>query len=383
MPTALLVGPYGHGTLGEDTLVDAFAAGLASLPGWRLATATLDASTATPACGPAGPRMRPVLRQALESDAVVFGGGTLFTQLHPSSGRHPLGRLASAAALTTASGPRRPVAILGAGAATVASRTAAALTRQIVRRSRLLVLRDEESAAVIVGAGVPGPLRVGADPSWVLLEPPLSAHGGGDCVLVIAPRLAPAGRAGLGIGGEVDRLVATTRHLVGAGKSVELRSWERACMPGRPGRGRGPRDDMLVAAVAERAGPGVRVGPTPASLSDAVEVMRHVAAVVTYRFHGLVAAGAAGAPTVAVAYEPKLGELAARLGQPAVAPDVDPQTLAQIVLATAAAGGPDPSAVKHEIAKADEGFRLLRVVLAGGRTDESDEIGALPLRRWR
>ncbi len=376
MPTALLVGPYGHGTLAEDTLVDAFAAGL---PGWRLATATLDVSGAMPTCEPVGPRMRPVLRQALESDAVVFGGGTLFTQLHPSSGRRPLGRLASAAALTTASGHRRPVAILGVGAAAVTSRAASAFTRQIVRRSRLLVLGDEESAAVLVGAGVPGPLRVGADPSWVLLQPPLSAHGGGDSVLVVPPRLAPAGREEL----QVDRLVATTRHLVGAGMSVELRAWERACTPGRTGRERGPRHDTLVAAVAEQAGRGVRVGPTPASLSDAVEVMRHVAAVVTYRFHGLVAAGAAGAPTVAVAHEPKLGELAARLGQPAVQPGVDPPTLAQTVLATAAAGGPDPSAVKHEIAKADEGFRLLRVVLAGGRTDESDGIGALPLRRWR
>lgn len=383
MPTALLVGAFGQGNLGDDALLDAFGV---ALPGWRIAATALNPTTVPSSYHPVARRMVPVLRQALAADAVVFGGGTLFKRLHPSTGRHPLGLLASAAALTTlAAAARRPVALLGVGAGSIGGRADRALVHQILKRSRLLVLRDEESAAVLVGAGASGPLRVGADPSWVLLEPPLSAHAAGESVLVIPSRLA-AGEPGLpSAGASMERLDAAVRQLLDAGMSVELRSWERPCRTVPSGSSSAPpqRDDAMVAELAARAGPAVRVGPTPASLPEAVDAMRGVAAVLTYRFHGLVAAGAAGTPAVAVAHEPKLAGLARRLGQPVVSPDVDARTLAETVLGVATAAGPDPAAVKHEIAKAEEGFRLLRVLLAAGKSDESDALGALPLRRWR
>lgn len=381
MPTALLVGAYGQGALGDDALLDAFTVGL---PGWRIVATALDPSTLTASCESVPRRVAPVLRQALRSDAVVFGGGTLFKRLHPSTGRHPLGLLASGAALTAAAAlTRRPVALLGVGAATVSGRTAAALTRQMIKQSHLLVLRDEESAAMLVGAGAPGPFRVGADASWVLLEPPLSAHGGGDSVIVIPSRHAAGTSGQLSTDEMVERLERTLRQLIGAGMSVELRSFERPCSPNTPRGERAPRDDALVAALAHRLGSSVRVGPTPSTLAEAAAAMRSAAAVLTYRFHGLVAAAAAGVPAVAVAHEPKLAGLAARLRQRAVPPDLDAAALAQTVVGATASEGPEPAAVKHEIAKAEEGFRLLRVLLARGKSDESDEIGALPLRQWQ
>ena len=37
-----------------------------------------------------------------------------------------------------------------------------------MRLTDLLVLRDEESAAVLAAAGAPAPFRIGADPAWTL-----------------------------------------------------------------------------------------------------------------------------------------------------------------------------------------------------------------------
>src|SRR5487761_766218 len=189
MPTALLVGAYGQGNLGDDSLVEAFTG---ALPDWRLAATALDGTTVPSSCEPVPRRALPVLRQALQADAVIFGGGTVLKRLHPSTGRRPMALLLTAAALVTvSSGARRPVALLGVGASDLGGRLAPWLVRVIAKRSDLLVVRDEESARDLVAVGVAGPLRVGADPSWVLLEPPGASRAGvGDRVLVIPSRLA-------------------------------------------------------------------------------------------------------------------------------------------------------------------------------------------------
>jgi hypothetical protein len=41
---------------------------------------------------------------------------------------------------------------------------------------------------------------------------------------------------------------------------------------------------------------------------------------------------------------------------------------------------PSAAAVRAEVAAAEEGFRLLRLVLDGGRNPDADAIGSLPLR---
>jgi hypothetical protein len=48
---------------------------------------------------------------------------------------------------------------------------------------------------------------------------------------------------------------------------------------------------------------------------------------------------------------------------------------------TAAAGRyPDPATVRSEIAGAEEGFRLMRLLLNGGAVEDAGEITGLPLR---
>ena len=61
---------------------------------------------------------------------------------------------------------RKPLALVGVGAGALPGRSARTLTRAIVRRADLLVLRDEESAGVLADAGAPTPFRVGADAAW-------------------------------------------------------------------------------------------------------------------------------------------------------------------------------------------------------------------------
>jgi polysaccharide pyruvyl transferase WcaK-like protein len=131
--------------------------------------------------------------------------------------------------------------------------------------------------------------------------------------------------------------------------------------------------------VVGRLGSSVEVVPTPESLDAAVQSMVGAGAALTSRFHGLIAASAAGVPSVAVTHEAKLAALARRLDQRTVPVDFTPAALAGEVTAALGAPGPAPAAIKEEMEKADEGFRLLRVLLAGGRSDEADSLGALPL----
>ena len=96
------------------------------------------------------------------------------------------------------------------------------------------------------------------------------------------------------------------------------------------------------------------------------------------RFHALVAAASAGVPALAVAHEPKLAGLARRLGQPAVRGRRAPATLIA-ARASPLDGAPPPAAVGRERAR-PRSFRLLRVLLARGRSDEAVDVDGLALR---
>ncbi|HUI04459.1 MAG TPA: polysaccharide pyruvyl transferase family protein [Acidimicrobiales bacterium] len=373
MPTALLAGAFGQGNLGDDALVESF---VSALPEWQLIPTAADPSAVGPTHRPAvaSRDSMAVARRALGCDAVVVGGGTVFKRLHPSTDRRPLALLANAALLVAASSARRRrVAMLGVGAGRLEGPGARHLARYLVRHSHLVVLRDEESAAQLSAAGVPGPFRVGADPAWTLLRPPEhSRPRSARSVLVIPSAWATAGD---GWRGMVDRLAETLGRLHASGVELVVQSWQRR-VAGSAG------DEPIVAELVRRLGPAVEVAPTPGSLPEAVTTMHQVGAVLTYRFHGLVAAGAAGVPALAITHEAKLRGLARRLGQRMSPPAFEPDILAEDVTAALGSAGAPPAVVKEEIARAEEGFRLLRVVLAEGTTPEAETVGRLPLAPW-
>jgi polysaccharide pyruvyl transferase WcaK-like protein len=253
----------------------------------------------------------------------------------------------------------------------LAGPAALSLSRFVIRRTDLLVLRDEESATGLAGAGLPGPFRVAADPAWSLLAPPDDGRGISHGPVRLVPScLATAGDGWLGL---IDRVAGMATRLQADGLRVQIQAWQHSADPAF-------RDDaMLVGHVARRLGSSVEVVPPSPSLPAATESMRGLGAVVASRFHALVAAGAAGVPSVAVAHERKLAALARRLGQRTIPVDFDPAQGAALVREAVAAPGPSAASVKEQIAQAEEGFRLLRVLLAGGQSEESDALGALPL----
>jgi polysaccharide pyruvyl transferase WcaK-like protein len=370
MPTALLAGAFGQRNPGDDALLDAFTAGL---PDWDV-VATVGAQ-ALPIDG--GPRVVPsaeprrVARMAATADAVIFGGGTVFKALRPQTGRPPLDLLRRALALAYgAKALGKPLALVGVGASPIASREGRVLARRLVAQADLLVLRDEESADVLAAAGAETPFRVGADPAWTLLaEPP--GDGGERRGPVLVALSHEAGGAGL-----ADDLAAALVPLLAAQHPVSLQPWQI-------GGAARPDDLDLARAINERLGGAAQLLLPPADLLDARALFAEARLVVGLRFHALVAAAAAGTRFVAVAHEPKLAALARRLGQPAVCFEggaLDPGHLTAAMLAALRDGvAPRPAAVRGEVARSEQSLCLLRLLLGGGRPEDADTIGTLPL----
>jgi polysaccharide pyruvyl transferase WcaK-like protein len=364
MPTALLAGAFGQRDPGDEAVLAAF---VAALPEWRMIATSgqPDLTIARHGCGAVLARDRRALGRALlDVDAVVFAGGTVFTTLHPSTGRSPHDLL-TWAMLLTAGGQAtgKPVAMLGVGAGTLPDVRARWLARALVRRTDLLVLRDEESAHTLAAAGAPIPFRVGADPAWTLVDQPPLAVGDRDGVVVALSH--PAQKIDL-----ADRLATALAPLVTFRAKIELQLWHG----GDAATGGG-----LASAIAARLAGSVEVMAAPADLTGARLRMAGARLAVCLNSHAMLAAAAAGTPLVAIAHEPEQLGLARRLQQPAVPVTADPATIAATILSGLDGQAASSAAVHGEIARAAEGFRLLRLLLTHGVGSDQDSFDGLTL----
>jgi polysaccharide pyruvyl transferase CsaB len=362
VPDVLLAGAFGQRNPGDEALLRSF---LRALPGGRVVVTSSDpTATANSHACEAIPSSRPhiVLRELKRADALVVGGGTVFKSLHPSSGRGPHALLRNATLLAAAARVLgRPVLMTGVGVGSLATRPSQRLSRRLVRSADLLVLRDEESAAVLTGIGAPAPFRVGADPAWTLLdEPPAEPRERAAVAVVALSHLA--GDVNLA-GAVVERL----RPVVDTGLALQLQPWQHT------------GDPDLAREVAAGIDGDVTVLDPPSDLADARGAFAAAQLVIGMRFHALVAAAAAGTPFVAVDHELKLGAIARRFAQPSVALTEPPARLATAVADALAGAPPSVSAVREQVALAEEGFRLMRLVLEGGSGPDSDELTGLPL----
>jgi polysaccharide pyruvyl transferase CsaB len=358
-----LAGAFGQGNPGDEALLSAFAQGLRD---HRPVVASTNPSATVSEHGlPSVARedIARVVQLIARADAVVIAGGTIFKALHPASGRPPLAllrRTGALAAMTRAL--RKPLALVGVGAAPLEGAAARRLARAIVHSADLLILRDEESAEHLAGIGAPTPFRVGADPAWILLpDPQVTGHRSAGPVVVALSHLA--GGADI-----ADRLAAGLQPVADAGIPLRLDPWQP------------DGDGELADAVARRLGGRAEIAPGPRDLPAARDGMAGARLVLAQRFHALVTAASAGVPALAVAHEPKLAGLARRLDQPTVAAGAAPQEFAAAVLGALDAAPASAAAVRRERAAAEDGFRLLRVLLAGGRSHEAVDIEGLALR---
>ncbi len=278
MPVGLLAGAFEPGSLGDEAVLEAF---VRALPGWRLAVTTADrAAAARHGCEVVDAhRTADTARWAARAEAVVVGGSSPFSIADRRSGVHGRSPLVTTAALVTAASVlARPVAMVGVGTCRLPGVTARALARSIVRHTDLLVLRDEASVDELVRAGVPTPVRVGADPTWTLVagSEPGRPEPAQRPSVIIAPSRSAAGAAG--VHALVASLADTVSRLSASGAHVLLQPWHVA----EPA---GTGDDLAVIdavlSAAGRAGSRrAEVLPTPGSLPDAASSMAGAGAVV-------------------------------------------------------------------------------------------------------
>lgn len=355
MPVALIVGAFGQDNPGDEALLGSAVHAVRACEGWEplvvtarpaATSARLDLET-VPSTGPAA------LRAASRTDALVVGGGTVFKELHPASGRPAGALLRRAVALTGAMhARRRPVALVGVGAAEISHAANRRLARSLARRADLLVLRDAESAGLLAEIGVPAPLRVGADLSW-LTVPPAPADRPDRAT-------APVGVAVSHLAGGdrlVDTLIAALRPLVSAGRPIEIEPWQGSPRLGADGR--------IAARMARALGCGASVVAPPQDLDDAATRMARRSAVVAMRFHAAVAAASAGTPFIAVAHEPKLAAIAGRTAQPTISVEADAETASLAIEQALLGPGPSTTAVADERRRAEATADLLGILLSG------------------
>jgi polysaccharide pyruvyl transferase WcaK-like protein len=361
----LLCGAFGQRNPGDEALLAAFHRALEGTP--VIATSADPAQTewahkigAVDSHSP-----RAVSRAVGESAAVVFAGGTVFKELPPESGRGRRELLRNALAVATLARARgRGPLLVGVGAGELSDRASQTLARGLARQAELLILRDDASARALAKLGVPAPLRVGADAAWTLVDlvpHPVAESDRGDRVVVVLSRWST------GID-QIPTLAAALQRLLSLGISIGIQPWQI----GGPGI-----DDLDLAAhlAGHLTGP-VQVIAPPGDLLTATRTFRRARLVISARFHGLVAAAAANTTSLALgSAEPKQSELSARLGQPAVSMAGSEQELAAAMLSAVDIAPPAASVVRAEVAAAEAGFGLLRLMLAEGAASGEDVSG--------
>jgi polysaccharide pyruvyl transferase WcaK-like protein len=382
----LLVGAFGQRNLGDEALCRALCRALGDHD-VVIASSDPERTRAEHGRCAVAANARSVAAAMRKAQGVVVGGGTLFKTLHPASRRPSTALLRNTALLITLARLHRvPIALVGVGAGELRGSLPRRLARHIVPRADLLVLRDEESAAVLTDAGAQPPFWIGADPAWLLFDEPDL-----DGTPRVLPR--PVVRSGARNGDRARRVTVAVSHLAAADQAqlehglaaalakLAADSWHVRLQPWQVGGG-----DLAVAGRLQQLVPAAEIVDVPADLQHAAAQFADDDLVVAMRFHALVAAGAARRRIVTVAHEPKLAGLARRLGQIAVPPDAAPAVLGSAVEWALAHDPPDAGAVARQVELARHTAALLRVLIAPSQLDQPQRLAALHMSdgegRW-
>jgi polysaccharide pyruvyl transferase WcaK-like protein len=363
----LLAGAFGQGNPGDEALLDAFRRALPDTP---LVVASSDPAdtqwrhglTAIPSYS-----WRAVTSALSSSRALVFAGGTVFKVLPASTGRQRWALLRNALALAAyARAAGRPVCMVGVGVGDLPDPTSRILARRIAKQADLLVLRDVASARALIRIGVPGPLRVGADAAWTLLDQVPEPHDtAGEHIVVVPSQWAVATAPGV-----LAALSLAVQPLLSDGFAVRVQPWQCG--------GPGPDDFRYAEQLAAGLSGDVELTAPILNLVDAARAFTAARLVVSSRFHALVAAAAAGTPFLAVANEHKQAGIADRLDQPSVAAAAPASSMADALHEALATAPPAHAAVRAEIAAAEEALGLMRLVVSGGAVS-AESISGLRL----
>jgi hypothetical protein len=273
-----------------------------------------------------------VAREIAAADVLAFAGGPPFAEASRSANGGPsVTAVAAMEAEAKALGKR--IAFVGVAVDDLAQPVARACARNLPRHADLFVARDRRSARRFASFGAPAPMWIGADPVW--LGVPASTAGRRSDGGVVA---AVAGTDGS------DALAGQIADLESSGRAVSLLPW-------------GPGGFSAVGRLAS-ALRSPRVLRAPADMAAARDSFLGAAAVVCRDEHPVIAAASAGVSSVDPTTTP--GGLAAAVDEAASSP-------------------PGPGELETHVLRAEECMRLLKVLLANGRSDEADCITGLEL----
>lgn len=359
MAEILLLGEFGYGSPGGEAQCASMRAGLADHQ--------IVVASANPAESERLHRVCAVddslrgVRQALgRADALLVGGSTA---LSSAAARPGLPRLA----LVMQAARRRgiPIGLVGVGASELHGRRDRRLVRWIASRADLLVLRDEESAAVLTDAGAAGPFWIGAEMAWYTTESlprPTESRPAQRTITVAVSR--SAGPPALYDALAEALSVFLDSHL------IRIQPW----------RTNGPAGDQPVAEyLLDRLRGEAKIIGAPDTVPAAVGDYADTDLVVALRLHAIVAAGLAGTRCLAVAFEPKMAALARRVGQVSVPPHSSGDVLRESVRAALGGPLPDHSGVLEQVDLAQRTIDMVRLLVGYGAVERPDLIRPLEM----
>ncbi|MCT0202335.1 polysaccharide pyruvyl transferase CsaB [Synechococcus sp. CS-603] len=295
-PRVLLCGYYGEHNLGDDALLEAL---LGQLPAGIVPVVTAFDQAEIERCFALETTQRRQLPAVLATlgscRALVLGGGSL---LQDSTSFRSL--LYYAALILAARLKRKPVLLWGQGLGPLSRRRSRLLVRSLLPLVQAISWRDAASAQLASSWGLQG--DVAADPVWSL-PAQVWQGAGGPIVLCWRPSVLLEGRQWSPLLEAVDGLAAGCKRQV---------IW----LPFHRDQDCG----LLCRLAAEGLVPERLLQRSeecqidhPAAASD---LFSGAGLVVAMRLHGLILAALAGAPCVALSYDPKVAAAAGAIDCP-------------------------------------------------------------------
>lgn len=314
---------------------------------------------------------RTLLRTLRTVDAIVVIGGRPLASSAATD--HVLGLADLYAIAMAAKTAGKRFAMIGVGAGPLTTKRDAFLARRLMIGSALAVVDEPESADVLVAAGVPSPIRVGADLAWLeLQEPPIEPEPEPDGLNGIDHEklwfaMTRPGVDAAGGGATVARHLAAVQESLAERLGVPdpgvlIQAWR-----GGTAAGSDLESAAEIATELRQRNIPVRVVPPPLSLAEVKDAMSRVVLCVTGHPHALMAAAAAGVGVLAWPADP--ADLAARAMSDWLAVPTlpgTPESVPTLVRAALAQAGETLPVVREQIATAGEVVDLLRVLLTDG-----------------
>ena len=295
MKRLLLSGYYGYGNAGDEAVLAGLVTGFrAARPEAELEIVALSGSpaetrTAHGIC--AANRYRPgaLLREIRRADLVLSGGGSLLQDVTSAHGIfYYLGVVRMAQALG------RKTMFIAQGIGPLRLARSRRLVRSVANRLDAVTVRDPASAALLAEIGVKRPfIEVTADPALLLSAPPLAGAG---------PETSSFGVALRPWGGQEG----VAAHVADACASV-LSGRRALLLPMQP-----QADKPVAEQFARQWHQGNHAGnrATLCSLEKGLTpLLANIATcdlMIGMRLHALILAAAAGIPSVALSYDPKV-----------------------------------------------------------------------------